>query len=157
MGFSLFVTLLGSISVVIAWANGGFSGLDQLRRLRRAPSAQTRTEAQPRSDNDGLRLASGEGKQTGKSGERVSRPVCFPGPPVEVCPAGMPTASGRRPLQERQQLRVLAHKLKSNGDGLPRQPRRARWREGARWRSTMAVVKQLFVKPWFYAEGLKSC
>ena len=78
-------------------------------------------------------------------------------PPVEVCPAGMPTASGRRPLRERQQLRVLAHKLKSNGDGLPRQPRRARWREGARWRSTMAVVKQLFVKPWFYAEGLKSC
>ena len=60
-------------------------------------------------------------------------------------------------LRERQQLRVLAHKLKSNGDGLPRQPRRARWREGARWRSTMAVVKQLFVKPWFYAEGLKSC
>lgn len=136
--------------MVIAWVNGGFSGLDQLRRLRRAPSAQTRTEAQPRSDNDGLRLASGEGKQTGKSGERVSRPVCFPVPPVEVCPAGMPTASGMRPLRERQQLRALAHKLKSNGGGLLRQ-HRARPMEGGAGGGRLFMGKaerngKLFVK-----------
>jgi len=47
VGFSLFATLLGSISVVIA---GVFFGFYLLRRLRRAPSAQTRTEAKPRSD-----------------------------------------------------------------------------------------------------------
>ena len=50
VGFSLFATLLGSISVVIAWVNGVFFGFYLLRRLRRAPSAQTRTEAKPRSD-----------------------------------------------------------------------------------------------------------
>lgn len=76
--------------MAIAWVNGGFSGLDQLRRLRRAPQRTNPPRGAAEERHDGLRLTSGEGKQTGKSGERVSRPVCFPVPPVEDAQAGMP-------------------------------------------------------------------
>lgn len=136
--------------MAIAWVNGVFSGLDHLRRLRRAPQRTNPPRGAAEERHDGLRLTSGEGKQTGKSGERVSRPVCFPGPPVEVCPAGMPTASGRRPLQERQQLWALAHKLKSNGGGLLRQ-HRARPMEGGAGGGRLFMGKaerngKLFVK-----------
>lgn len=59
--------------MAIAWVNGVFSGLDQLRRLRRAPRAQTRTAAKPRSDHRTMQqLRQGDAER--KSGERVSRP-----------------------------------------------------------------------------------
>lgn len=59
--------------MAIAWVNGVFFGFDQLRRLRRALSAQTRTEAKPRSDHRTMQqLRQGDAERA--SGERVSRP-----------------------------------------------------------------------------------
>lgn len=98
--------------MVIAWVNGVFSGLDHLRRLRRAPSAQTRTEAQPRSDHRTMQqLRQGDAER--KSGERVSRPrrtrpaarggrtsrVAVAGRPATLSPGGTPAAQAVRRAQ----------------------------------------------------------
>lgn len=65
--------------MAIAWVNGVFSGLDQLRRLRRAPSAQTRTEAQPRSDHrtmQQLRQGDAEREKRRTSEPPAAHPPC---------------------------------------------------------------------------------
>lgn len=67
--------------MVIAWVNGVFPGLDQLRRLRRAPSAQTRTEAQPRSDHrtmQQLRQGDAEREKRRTSEPPAAHPPCRP-------------------------------------------------------------------------------
>lgn len=127
--------------MAIAWVNGVFSGLDHLRRLRRAPRAQTRTAAKPRSDHRTMQqLRQGDAER--KSGERVSRPRrtrpaasggrtsrdAVAGRPATLSPGGTPAAQAVRRAQSGVAFRPAGARRTGLSRSMPGAPRQRRAR-----------------------------